>query len=305
MYDYWWTEVFDALVVASGHYSVPYVPAITGLKEFAETYPGSVEHTKSFRDPERYRGKTTVVVGASVSAADTAVTLVDFAKTPVHCVVRGKYNSYFGDEAFKNPKIRRHPSISHISTERGERKVIFEDGSSVADVDHIIFGTGFTWNLPFLPDVPTRNNRVPDLYLHIFHQRDPALSFVGAVGAGLTFKIFEWQAVLAARVYAGKAHLPPLSEQQRWEADRIAVKGDGPGFTVVNPDFEEYFETVRKLAGNPADGEPGRRLPPFDPRWVQVFDAGHQRRIRMWKRKNEIDGRELEAKEGEGRRALL
>lgn len=55
--DYWWTEVFDALVVASGHYAVPYIPAITGLKEFAERYPGSIEHTKHYRGPEKYRGK--------------------------------------------------------------------------------------------------------------------------------------------------------------------------------------------------------------------------------------------------------
>lgn len=55
--DYWWTESFDGLVIATGHYSVPYIPAIPGLKEFAERYPGGVEHTKQYRGPEGYRGK--------------------------------------------------------------------------------------------------------------------------------------------------------------------------------------------------------------------------------------------------------
>lgn len=55
--DYWWQEEFDALVVATGHYSVPYVPVIKGLKEFAAEVPGSVLHTKGFREPETYRGK--------------------------------------------------------------------------------------------------------------------------------------------------------------------------------------------------------------------------------------------------------
>lgn len=55
--DYWWSESFDALVVASGHYAVPYIPAIKGLEEFATQYPGSVEHTKNYRGPEKYRGK--------------------------------------------------------------------------------------------------------------------------------------------------------------------------------------------------------------------------------------------------------
>lgn len=55
--DYWWTETFDAVVVASGHYAVPYIPAIPGLEEFSTLYPGSVEHTKHYRGPEKYRGK--------------------------------------------------------------------------------------------------------------------------------------------------------------------------------------------------------------------------------------------------------
>lgn len=93
--------------------------------------------------------------------------------------------------------------------------------------------------------------------------------------------------MLAARVLAGKAQLPPLSEQQKWERDRIAEKGDGPAFTVIYPRFEEYFETLRKLAGNPKAGEPGRRLPEFDRRWVEIFNSGHERRKEMWRRKNE------------------
>lgn len=181
VFDYWWTESFDGLIVASGHYAVPYIPDMPGLKEFAATYPGSVEHTKQYRGPERYRDKKVITVGASVSAADTAVGLIDTAKSPIHAVVRGKYNIYFGDEAFKHPKIQRRAAIARISSENGDRTVHFEDGSSVSDVDYIIFGTGFTWTLPFLPDIPIRNNRVPDLYLHVFHQRDPTLAFVGAV----------------------------------------------------------------------------------------------------------------------------
>ncbi|GMG22221.1 unnamed protein product [Aspergillus oryzae] len=242
--DYWWTETFDALVVASGHYAVPYVPVIKGLKEFAEKYPGSVEHTKQYRGPEKYKGKR-----------------VNHAKGPVYAVVRGKYNTYFGDEAFKHPQIERRPPISHITTDNGARTVHFENGTSVSDVDHIIFGTGFTWTLPFLPNIPIRNNRVPDLYLHVFHQRDPSLVFLGA--------------------------LPSLEEQRKWEQDRIAKKGDGPGFMMINPDFEAYFEQLRQLAGEPAEGEPGRRLPPFKQQWVDDFNAGHERRIRMWKKANE------------------
>lgn len=56
-HDYWWEERFDAVVVANGHFSVPYVPSIRGLEEFAELHPGSVEHSKAYRGREKYRGK--------------------------------------------------------------------------------------------------------------------------------------------------------------------------------------------------------------------------------------------------------
>ncbi|KAL3420686.1 dimethylaniline monooxygenase (n-oxide forming) [Phlyctema vagabunda] len=283
--DFWWKESFDAVVIASGHYSVPYIPDIRGLAEFQARNPHSIEHSKAFRGRERYRGKRVVVVGASVSGADIAVDLVSVAQTPINAVVKGhRPNLYFGDTAFHHPGLRLLPSITHVDA--GTRGVYFEDGSVIQDVDFIIFATGYSWALPFLPDIPVRNNRVPDLYLHVFHQRDPSLVFIGAVAAGLTFKVYEWQAVLAARVLAGRAKLPSTDEQIKWEKDRIALKGDGVPFTALYPDFEDYFETVRKLAGDPGSEQPGRKLPKFEKSWVQAFFAGHQKRVAMWERIN-------------------
>ena len=160
------------------------------------------------------------------------------------------------------------------------------DGTTVSGVDHIIFGTGYTWTLPFLPQVAVRNNRVPGLWQHVVWRGDPTLLFVGAVGAGLTFKIFEWQAVYAARLLAGRAApLPPLAERDAWERDRKSARGDGPKFTLVFPDFEDYFETLRRLAGPPRDGK-GRALPPFEKEWETRFMEGHERRKKMWRRLN-------------------
>jgi hypothetical protein len=69
-------------------------------------------------------------------------------------------------------------------------------------------------------------------------------------------------------------------------------------FTALYPDFEEYFETVRRLAREPTETQPGRRLPAFDKKWVQTFEAGHRRRIAVWKASNEaarrLAGRRVE-----------
>lgn len=77
-----------------------------------------------------------------------------------------------------------------------------------------------------------------------------------------------------------------MAEQEKWEVDRIAVKTDGPGFTVLNPEFGDYFESLRALAGEPTNGI-GRRLPRFEQKWLDDFNDGAERRKRMWRRMNE------------------
>jgi hypothetical protein len=90
--------------------------------------------------------------------------------------------------------------------------------------------------------------------------------------------------------------LPDILEQKRWEGERIKVKGDGVPFTAIFPRFEEYFETLRTLAGEPKPSQPGRRLPKYDPNWTRIFLQGHQSRIRMWKQTNaEAEGRMKDA----------
>jgi hypothetical protein len=123
----------------------------------------------------------------------------------------------------------------------------------------------------------------------------PTLCFIGAVAAGFTFKVFEWQAVLAARFLAGRITLPPVSEQVKWEEDRIAYKGGDVPFTALYPDFEEYFEVVRKMALEPQDGK-GQPLPEFEKWWRENFDNAHLKRIAMWKRGNE-EAREKKRRE--------
>jgi len=55
--DYWWQEEFDALVVASGHYNIPWIPHVPGLLEYEARFPGRVLHSKHFRDAKKFKGK--------------------------------------------------------------------------------------------------------------------------------------------------------------------------------------------------------------------------------------------------------
>jgi cation diffusion facilitator CzcD-associated flavoprotein CzcO len=55
--NYWWQETFDALVVASGHYNIPWIPQIPGILEYDVKFPGRVLHSKHFRDATKFKGK--------------------------------------------------------------------------------------------------------------------------------------------------------------------------------------------------------------------------------------------------------
>lgn len=55
--DVWTQERFDAVVVASGHFNVPWIPPVEGLDEFERRWPGSVLHSKMFRGRDDYRDK--------------------------------------------------------------------------------------------------------------------------------------------------------------------------------------------------------------------------------------------------------
>lgn len=280
--DYVWKEHFDAVVVATGHYDVPYVPDIPGLQEFIDNPKNIAIHSKAYRSREFFRGKKTVVVGASVSAMDAVQDILAVAQTPVYSSQRKntKGHLYFGDVAFKHPAVEVRAEIVRIDNETNT--LHFNDDTSLSGVEAIIFGTGFSYAYPFLKDIDLTGNRVNNVYQHIFTIGEPTLAFVGAIQAGLTFKAFEWQAVAAARVLAGNAELPSIDEQKEWQRKKFERVGKGE-YTAIYPYFEEYFELLRKLAGEKG---PGRRLPPWNPVWEEHFWRGHQRRMNFWVENN-------------------
>ena len=48
---------FDAVLVANGHFNVPYIPQIQGISEWNEKYPGIISHSKYFRVAETFTEK--------------------------------------------------------------------------------------------------------------------------------------------------------------------------------------------------------------------------------------------------------
>ncbi|KAK5651257.1 hypothetical protein OQA88_12665 [Cercophora sp. LCS_1] len=272
--DYWWQESFDALVVATGHYNVPWIPEVEGIVEYDRRWPGRVVHSKHFRSGEGFRGKKVVVVGGSVSAHEIVHEVLPFAQHPVYASLRGDPIPSFGWAPFIHPYIEVKKQIKRLDPATGN--VHFVDGTVLENVDHIVYATGYTFSLPYLPQVQERiktaYRRLPGVFQHTFDILDPTLSYVGMLGGGFTFRVYEWQAVAVARQLAGRGRpLPSTAEQQVWETKRAALKGGGKDYYSIAPDYQDFFEFLREVAGDPAPGTTGRVLPKFDPKLLGIW----------------------------------
>lgn len=74
---------YDAVVVANGHFAVPFIPKIKGMQEWAEQYPNIVSHSMYYQKPEDYNGKKTIVVGSGASGIDIALQIMQECKLPL------------------------------------------------------------------------------------------------------------------------------------------------------------------------------------------------------------------------------
>ncbi|KAJ5383567.1 Glycoside hydrolase family 71 [Penicillium concentricum] len=290
--DYWWEEQFDALVVASGHFTVPSLPNIEGLVETSAEFPDKFEHSKSWRSQDSYVNKKVVIVGGGISAADLVEDLHQIVKGPLYVSRRG--NVGFLEDAWLLPNVVDKSTISRISSAAGGT-VEFQDGTSIT-FDKIIFATGYKLSYPFLPfEAVTPQNRLDGFYQHIFRIGDPSLAIIGQVSlpvplsitvfkriwwdfvltrskvrAAISFRIYEYQAVAVSRFLAGRSQdLPSKAEQDEWVEKRLQYKGPTELFHEINPDFVEYYGWLREFAGC-AEGKPTEYLlPEFEEDWVQ------------------------------------
>ncbi|XP_051193267.1 flavin-containing monooxygenase FMO GS-OX-like 8 [Lolium perenne] len=209
-------EVFDAVVVATGHYSQPVLPRIQGMEEWGRRQL----HSHSYRTPEPFQGETVVVVGCGDSGKDIALDLCQVARE-VHLTA----NSSSAEEATTpamsrmlashGDVLRLHPRTRRL---HADGRVEFADGSSVL-ADTVIYCTGYGYSFPFLDTggaVAVEDEVVGPLFEHVFPPSlAPSLSFVGVPRKILVPWFFERQARWVAQVLSSRRALPPEEEMLR------------------------------------------------------------------------------------------
>ena len=205
-------EEFDYLVVASGHFSVPYIPEYEGMKLF----PGRILHSHDFRDAEEFRGRDVIVLGSSYSAEDVALQCYKYG---AKSVTIGYRNNPMG---FKWPTGMKE--VNYLDKLEG-KKATFKDGHT-QNVDVLILCSGYLHHFPFLEDslrLKTHNRLYPPkLYKGVVWQDNQKLFYLGMQDQFHTFNMFDCQAWFSRDVIMGKIKIPNESEVNKDINDWVA-----------------------------------------------------------------------------------
>ncbi|KAF0927803.1 hypothetical protein E2562_036223 [Oryza meyeriana var. granulata] len=206
-------EVFDAVVVATGHYSQPSLPTIKGM----EVWRRRQLHSHSYRLPEPFRGEVVVMVGCGDSGKDIALDLIGVARE-VHLTAKSTEAAMtpaMSKLLAKYANLHLRPQIEHLCE---DGTVVFADGSCVV-ADTVIYCTGYVYSFPFLDTegkVTVDDNSVGPLFEHVFPPAlAPSLSFVGVPKKVPAPWFFEAQGKWVAQVLSGRRSLPPEEEMMR------------------------------------------------------------------------------------------
>jgi len=211
------SEVFDHVVVASGHFSTPNVPYFEGV----ESFPGRVMHAHDFRSADEFAGKRLLIVGSSYSAEDIATQCYKYGAASVTFSYRTRPMGFKWPEGFsERPLLQR--LTGKVAT--------FKDGSA-AEVDAIILCTGYKHHFPFLPDtlrLKTDNRLYPaGLYKGVVFEANPKLIYLGMQDQYYTFNMFDAQAWYARDHILGRlapASAAAMSDDiASWRAREAAV----------------------------------------------------------------------------------
>ncbi|MEM1201038.1 MAG: NAD(P)/FAD-dependent oxidoreductase [Pseudomonadota bacterium] len=207
-----YSEEFDHVVVASGHFSTPNIPQFEGF----DTFNGRVLHAHDFRDALEFKDKDILLIGTSYSAEDIGSQCWKYGCKSVTVSHRTAPMGYNWPDNWKEV-----PLLTKVE----KNTCTFKDGST-ADVDAIILCTGYLHHFPFMEEslkLRTANRLASaDLYKGVVFVDNPKLFYLGMQDQWYTFNMFDAQAWYARDVMMGKIDVPDHEARAKDVEDRVA-----------------------------------------------------------------------------------
>ena len=238
-----YSEIFDHVIVATGHFSVPNVPYFAGF----DTFNGRLLHAHDFRDAMEFKGKDILVIGTSYSAEDIGSQCWKYGCKSVTISYRTKPTGLHWPDNWQEV-----PLLQKVEN----NTCTFQDGTQ-KDVDAIILCTGYQHYFPFLPNdlkLETNNRLWPlGLFKGVVWEENPKLFYLGMQDQYYTFNMFDAQAWYVRDVIMGRITLPSHDEMNEnsaaWRekelqlvtpADGIYFQGDYVKDLIAATDYPSF-----------------------------------------------------------------
>lgn len=178
-YDEWYLESFDAVIIANGHFLIPYIPfymsqpkdgelASQTIHDFNKKFPGVFVHLRDIDSwyhnvlPQLHMGsqhRRLVIVGKSFSC-------MDVLKRVKYLQDNGPYEIIISTDQTPEPDERNpfkwfdewllhtnrvivKPLIQEFDSSAEDPRIKFVDGSQYK-VDYVLFATGYLYSFPFV-----------------------------------------------------------------------------------------------------------------------------------------------------------
>ncbi|RYC60484.1 hypothetical protein CHU98_g5713 [Xylaria longipes] len=295
------SESFDAVVVASGHYHVPFVPDIPGLAAWKGRFPDRVMHSKSYRTPEPFRGKTVLLVGAGASSLDIAREVDTLGGKVYQSRRESKYDLTASrlPEAVKRVAMVAEfiidetdvskPVCNGANTGAIPGKIVLEDETALENIDYVVIATGYITSYPFLGDLEQPSVAWEDtdettvitadgytthnLHKDIFYIPDPTLVFIGVSQLVSTFSLFDFQARVMAKVLAGHVGLPAESIMKAEQRERKARFQPGDRFHALLLGEQAYIAEVLTWVNADLTKAGLAPMEGMDAKWLMAYDS--------------------------------
>ena len=195
---------FSYVIVAVGIFTVPYFPTIPGIEEFT----GRILHSRDFREAADFKDKKILILGSGYSAQDIAQLTHANGANHIVCSWKEKPMGYKWSKG-----IEERPEVIRFEKNTAH----FKDGTS-ANVDVVIFCTGYQKHLPFmLEDLRLTEKlslHLDSLYKGILWVKggDNRLLYLGMQNQLFTFPMFDVQAIWACKYITGTLKIPNKAE---------------------------------------------------------------------------------------------
>jgi hypothetical protein len=137
--------------------------------------------------------------------------------------------------------------------------VTLRSSAKLCDIHHVILCTGYHITLPFLPQLHsdttpvdkaddtllvTDGTQFHNLHKDIFYIQDPTLAFIGVPFFTATFTLFEFQAMIVAKVFSAQAKLPSKEAMRSEYIEKVKIKGHGKSFHSLRDQEADYVNEL-------------------------------------------------------------